>query len=778
VADMAGTTHLARQTFSLGQSRAAVDAEPGAIGQYALNALYLNVGGGRFLEIARLAGVDRTDWTWSVLFGDFDNDGWQDLHVTNGMLRDFANADLIARMRRADSPAQAALIARRSPVLAQENLAFRNTGALRFEETSAAWGLQDDGVSFGAVAADLDGDGDLDLVYTNLDRPVSLFRNDSDAARVSIVLRGRGANPFAVGARVIGTTSAGSSARQVTLARGTLSSAPAEVHFGLGRDTALARLEIHWPDGRVQVAENLPENRRYVFQQPPAPFGPAAPPGPPAGLFRDITAGTDLVGVRLGRRSEAGKLQPLLPLQRPAVGPGIAAGDADGDGDPDIYFAGSPGALYLNEGDGRFIPDPRPQPWNAETAGTETTPLWFDADGDGDLDLLVPRADDTIAARAPTSAARLYLNDGAGVFQVAPADRFPAIDGNASVAAAADFDGDGDLDLFIGGATKAGRYPLPAGSRLLENRRGVFVPSPLPIARGLSELGRVTGALWADVNGDHWPDLVVVAEWAPLRLFLNQAGRGLVDATDRTGCAAIEGWWRALTPADVDGDGDIDLIAGNIGLNTSYQATVTEPVRLYFGDFDESGASQILEAYFERGRLLPRRNYATLVRMFPTLRRQFQGAADFGRASLDEIFVLDDALKLEATQLAHGVFLNDGTGRFEFRELPRLAQAAPVNAIAARDFDGDGCVDLLLVQNDASPPPEVPRFDGGRGLFLHGHGDGTFTPLRPEESGIDLPEPVRSLVLADLNGDAQDEVLLASEDGRLRVLAVRETKPQ
>lgn len=712
VADMAGTTHLKRQTFSLGQGAAAADMERSAAPQYPVNALYLNTGGARFLEIARLAGVARTDWTWAPLFADFDNDGWQDLFVTNGMVRDFANTDLIARLRRAETSAQAAQIAKSSPVLAEGNLAYRNTGTLRFADTTAAWGLQDVGVSFGAVAADLDGDGDLDLVYTNFERPVSLYRNNSEARRITIVLRGRGANPSTAGARLIGTTSAGLAARQIILSRGALSSTPTEVQFGLGHDAALARLEIHWPDGRVQVAENLAANTRSTFEQPAAPAAALVAPPPPAPLFREVSAVAERADADRPRGAGGVGTQPLRPLRRPVAGPGLGAADVDGDGDLDVSF--TPG----------------------------------DAGGEP----------------------RLYLNDGQGVFGAAPVGQSPGVAANNAITATADFDRDGDPDTFVGGTTVPGCYPLPDFSRLLENQNGTLVDVTGKLAPALAGVGRVTAAVWADVNGDGWLDLVIAAEWSPIHVFLNQQGHSFGEAPDSASCASQVGWWRTLAVADVNSDGHPDLIAGNLGLNTDYRATVAEPARLYYGDFDESGTHQIVEAYFEDGQLLPRRNYAVLTGAMPVLRRQFRTATAFGRATLEDLFPLDGALQLEANQLASGVFLNDGHGRFTFHELPQLAQAAPVNAIAARDFDSDGFVDLLLVQNDYSPPADVPRFDGGRGLFLRGRGDGTFVPLLPGESGLDLPDPQVALAVADFDGDGRPDVAIMGGDGTLRVL--------
>ncbi|MEO6995554.1 MAG: FG-GAP-like repeat-containing protein [Lacunisphaera sp.] len=781
VADMAGTTHLKRQTFSLGQRDAAALMERTPTPQYAQNALFLNDGKGRFLEIAQLAGVARTDWTWAPIFGDFDNDGWEDLFVTNGMVRDFSNADLIARQGQAASRAQAVGLVKRSPALQEENLMFHNTGHLRFEDVTAAWGLRDVGVSFGAVAADLDRDGDLDLIYANYDGTVSLYRNDSQAHRVAIDLRASGANRFAVGARLFATTATGRQSRRLTLSRGALSSTLAEACFGLGTADHLARLEIDWPDGRVQIAENLAANYRYTFDEPSTPV-PSQPPARPlaaatvAPVFSDVTAQTGLGFVVHESPVDEFKDQPLLPMRRQSLGAGIACADVNGDGYADLYFTGGngqAGILYLNRGDGTFAPDAQTQPWDQPGAGGTMAPLWITAGTSRAPDLVVTNSGIGLPAGDPESADRLYLNDGTGKFHAAAATLWPGVPGPSSVVVAADFKHDGRLGLFVGGTYLPGRYPETSTSRLLENRDGGFYPVAPEFAPALATLGRVTAAIWSDVNNDGWPDLLVATEWGPIRLFLNQQGHGLKEATDAAGLSARTGWWNSIEAADVNNDGNMDYIVGNVGLNTPYQASPAAPARLYYGDFDGSGQNQILEGYYEDGRLLPRRTRDAIVKAMPFLGRTYPTKAKFGAATLGDLFPLDQALALSANEFSSGVLLNDGHGHFEFRALPRLAQVAPIFGLAARDFDGDGVVDLLLVQNFHGPQPGVVRFDGGRGLLLRGRGDGSFEPVPSAESGIDLPGEGRGLAVLDLNRDGWPDAVVTRIDAPAVALANR-----
>ncbi len=778
VADMAGTTHLRRQTFSLGQHDAAALMERTSPPQYAQNALYLNDGTGRFLEIAQLAGVARTDWTWAPVFGDFDNDGWEDLFVTNGMVRDFSNADLIARQGQAASRAQAIALVKRSPALQEENLMFRNTGQLRFEDVTAAWGLRDVGVSFGAVAADLDGDGDLDLIYANYNGAVSLYRNDSQANRVAIELRAAGANRFAVGARLFATTTAGRQSRRLTLCRGALSSTLSEACFGLGTAEHLVRLEIDWPDGRVQTVENLAANRRYTFDEPssPEPLSRAPAAAPVAPIFSDVTAHTGLGFVVRESPVDEFKDQPLLPMRRQSLGAGVACADVDGDGHTDIYFTGGngqAGKLYLNRGDGTFAPDAQAQPWDEAGPGGTMAPLWIEAGGRRVPDLVVTNSGIGSPPGDPACGDRLYLNDGMGKFHAASANVWPGDPGPSSVVVAADFKHDGRLGLFVGGTYRSGRYPETSTSRLLENRDGGFFPVAPEFAPALATLGRVTAAIWSDVNNDGWPDLLVATEWGPIRLLLNQQGRGLEEATGAAGLATRTGWWNSIEAADVNNDGNMDYIVGNLGLNTPYQASPPAPVRLYYGDFDGSGQNQILEGYYEDGRLLPRRTRDVIVKAMPFLGRTYPTKAKFGAAALDEIAPLDEALALEANEFSSGVLINDGRGHFEFRELPRLAQVAPIFGLAAGDFDGDGVVDILLAQTFHGPQPGVVRFDGGRGLLLRGRGDGSFDPVPSADSGVDLPGEGRGLAVLDLDGDGWPDAVVTRIDAPAVALANR-----
>lgn len=773
--DMAGSTHHRRQTFALGNGDAAASMARLSPPQHALNALYLNTGNRSFVELSQLAGIARTDWTWSPLFGDFDNDGWQDLFITNGMIRDLSHADLIKRLNQTASRPHAIAHVRNSPIRNENNWAFRNNTRLGFDNVTAQWGLDHEGVSFGAAAADLDRDGDLDLIYNNLDAPPSLLRNDSAANRVVVLLRQPGPNPHAIGATVVATTSAGSQTRRLTLAHGALSSTLPEALFGLGTDSKIEQLEIRWPDGRADSATNLAANYRYTFRRPAA-NAPAANPTPclsQAPTFTDVTSEIGLSHRHESETFDETAAQPLLPMRRQTLDAGLAFGDANGDGLVDLYLAGGyqrPGKLFLLQKNGVFAPSAtQPTHQDIQAPSREIAPLWLDADRGGTIDLLLTTGG-VEHANSPPPPEPSHLLD-------ATSTGAPILAPDSAAVAAADFDQDGDLDLFLGGSTLPGRYPLFHKSVILENRGGHFAPLPSSRAPAIDSLAHATSALWSDADGDGWLDLIVAEEWGAVRLFLNRSGTAFEEITETAGFAGHTGLWRSVQAGDIDRDGDTDYLVGNLGLNTPYLASPQAPARLYYGDFDDSGTSHILEAYYEDGRLLPRRSLAELGKAMPLIQGLYASTTEFAQAALEDIVFLDQALALEATQLAHGVWINNGKAQFHFRPLPPLAQSAPVFGAAIQDFDGDSLPDLLLAQNVHGVPPQAPRFRGTNGLLLRGRGDGHFEPLAPNESGVWIEGEGRGLATADWNHDGWPDAVFTQSNGPLTALQNAARKP-
>ncbi len=756
VADMAATTRSKdhRGMAKLRTGLTENDQRPKAAPQFMRNALLLGTGAGRVLEAAFLAGLDATDWTWSVRLEDLDNDGRLDAYFTNGMVRELHGTDLLARAMTFESGAERIKLTKASPPLAERHLAFRNLGDLRFENVSAAWGLDHLGIGFGAAFGDLDGDGDLDLVFVSYEGEVTVCRNDSDSGHaVMIDLRGTASNRFGIGAVMRAETAAGTQVRTLTLARGYLSTSEPAVHFGLGDATSIKSLRVEWPSGRTQTFTDLAADRRYTISEPAEPAVLATRAASPAPLFTEVTQQAQLKLLNHERPpNPAGKEQPLpFRLNRP--GPPATFADLDGDGQDDLVVggvAGEAGQLLSNLGDGQFLAYGS-SAFSDAAALADGPILALDVDADGDLDLLITKAG---AQPAPP---RLLLNDGRGRFTPAPADMISPLPMSVGAAAAADFEHNGRLGVFLGGRAVPGDFPSPPQSALLASRDGRLVDVTAEFAPALATRGMVTAALWSDVDGDGWADLLVAYDWGPIACYRNVGGKKLEDVSEKLGfTAAGTGWWRSLVAADFNGDGRPDFAVGNTGLNTRYRASAAEPAVLYTHVVHDGSAPQLVEAQAEGGKYYPLSSRETLLKSFPTLARRFATAESYARATIEEIFpaaTLAAATKLSATELRSGVFLSQPDGTYRFTPLPRLAQIAPIHGMVAGDFDGDGRTDLAVVGNSYAPPPETGRFDGGVGWLLRGDGKGRFTPIPPAESGFIVPGDARALALADLNQD-------------------------
>ncbi len=746
--------------------------------QYMRNALYLNAGSGRFLEAAFLTGLANTDWTWSLKFADLDNDGRIDLYGTNGMTHDQINSDLVAKADALKDPEKKAAFWRATPPKRDPNFAFRNLGDLRFSPIAAEWGLDFTGVSYGAAFADFDGDGDLDLAVASLEDPVRIYRNESSSGHLlKIRLKGGKRNSHGIGAKVTVETDAGIQVRCLTSCQGYASANEPVLHFGLGDATKVKRLTVRWPLGAEQSFEDLPADRFLVITEPENAT-PVPPAAPSPTWFASSTALSAYKHVE--NNFDDFKVQELLPHRLSRLGPGMAWGDVDRDGDEDVFLGGASGQgsiLALNDGKGGFTQSPQPQFANKEMGTFEDMgALFLDADSDGDLDLYVASGGFDPRPNTLFLRDRLYRNDGKGNFAIDLHATSNLRDSGGPVAAA-DFDRDGDLDLFVGGRVIRTRYPLTPNSRLLRNDDGKFVDVSDTIAPGLRLTGLVTGALWSDYDGDGWVDLLVTHEWGPVAVWKNQEGK-LVNASASAGTKDLLGWWTGIAGGDLDGDGDIDYAVGNLGLNTKYHASKDKPYLLYFGDLDGSGAPRIVEACHEGGILYPVRGKSCSTRAMPSLGKKFSTFHAFASATLPEIYSpknLDTAYRLTINELASGVLLNDGKGRFTFRPLPRIAQVSAVFGLAFHDWDADGRLDLALSQNFYSPQAETGNVDGGLGMVLRGRGDGTFDTLRVDQSGLLLPGDAKALALTDLNGDTRPDLVATVNSSTPKVFLNRTT---
>jgi hypothetical protein len=803
-ADMAPTTHFMSKLMmgDMNESRWFLEsAEPR---QYMRNALYLNTGTPRFLEAAFLAGVASTDWTWSVKFGDLDCDGRPDLFVTNGTANHSFDPDLTRELRaleeeqarRGLDPAAAWAeqwsLYRKVPPRRERNLALRNGGDLHFEDATQAWGLGLEGISFGAALADLDRDGDLDLVVSNVGDPVSIYRNGTASQRLAVRLEGTLSNRWGIGSIVALETPAGRQVQELYATRGYMSANEPLLHFGLGGERNVRELSVRWPSGHDQVFRDLAAGYLYTITEPSVrepsssestarPHGALPSPQPE---LREVALerGFDS-GARPERPYDDYRREPLLPAKLSTPGPGLAWGDADGDGRDDLYVGGSAGQsgqLLLAQADGRFRAAAEGA-WAADRDCEDTAALWLDADGDGDLDLYVASGGAECEPGDPMLRDRLYLAQGGGRFERAPAGSLPRVYDSTGALAAADFDRDGDLDLFVGARSVPGRYPETPISRLLRNDGGSFADATAELAPGLEQVGLVSAALASDADGDGWIDLMVALDWGPIAYWRNAGGR-LADHTASAGLADRTGWWTALAGADLDGDGDIDYVALNAGLNTKYKATNEEPALLYYGAFDASGRKELIEAKAGAEGLLPVRGLSCSSSAMPFIKEKLPTYHEFASAKLAEIYepsALERAQVFRANTLESGVLVNergaDGSVRFGWQPLPRLAQVSQGQGVVAADLDGDGACDVALLHNFFDREPETGRWDGGLGLVLRGDGRGGLEPVPPAVSGFVAPGDARALTVCDADGDGRPE-LVASRNGE-RLLFFAPARP-
>lgn len=755
--------------------------------QYARNTLQLNRGGGRFSEIGYFAGVQATDWSWAPLLVDLDDDGRKDLFVTNGIYRRPNDLDYInyvgnqavqASLARGVTKENLALLDS-MPRIALANHLFRNEGSYRFANIAERWGVAQPGFSNGAAYADLDNDGALDLVVNSLNAPAAIYRNRARELTahswLSVTLRGEGKNSAGIGARLLATAGGVTQMLEQVPTRGFLSSVDPRLHFGFGNAVQGDSLVVIWPDRRMQVVKPLPLNRFLTLDQRDATlrWAPPAPASPP--LMADVS---DELGTPV-RHAENDFLdydrEPLMPHRLSTEGPALASGDVNGDGLDDLFVGGAKwqaGALLVQRGNGTFHQVPQPA-IAADSLSEDVDAAFFDADGDGDLDLYVVSAGNEFWGDAEALADRLYVNDGRGNF-VHATSALPAFRENGGCVVPGDFDGDGDMDLFVGSRVVSREHGHTPASHLLQNDgRGTFTDVTAELAPALAKAGMVSSGGWIDYDQDGKLDLVVAGEWMPVRLFRQEGGK-FVERTREAGLAGSEGWWNSVTVADLNGDRRPDLVLGNLGLNSYVHASVDRPARLYVGDYFNTGSLKQILTFYKGTTSFPVAGRDELVKLMPPLRQRYPSYKAFGAATVEDILPAAERSKgvvLQARTLASAVAIGGEKG-FALQPLPPEAQFFPVYAALARDFDGDGKVDLLLGGNFYGVTPVYGRYDAGYGLLLRGAGDGSFSSVDMWTSGVRVDGEVRALVLVRGAG-GRESVAVARNNDSLLLLRAR-----
>ncbi|MEQ8702672.1 MAG: VCBS repeat-containing protein [Phaeodactylibacter sp.] len=776
VVDMASSDHFRSKT-NMGSMQPEVFWASVANGkhyQYMFNTLQLNNGNGSFSDIGQLAGISKTDWSWSILLADFDNDGWQDISITNGIQRDIRNNDFLNKVRQMAKAGQKEFrvmnLVNMVPSNPLPNYFYHNQGDFTFENKAADWGMDDPNFTHGAAYADFDLDGDLDMVMNSNDMEGLIYENRWGNARhyLRVKLTGDAQNRQALNSKVTIKYGDQVQLREATFTRGYLSASEPILHFGLGEAAKIDELTISWFDGTETVLQDVEADQLLSVD-----YKKVERSTPQAELLPEpLFAVAEAPAFRHQENDfDDYSREILLPHKQSTNGPALASADVNGDGKEDFYVggaAGQAGVLFLQQADGTFAPAPQ-QPWSADLGHEDVGALFFDADGDADADLYVASGGSEWAPGSQRYADRLYLNDGQGHFKAAPSGTLPTLFESGQAVAAGDYDSDGDLDLFIGGRIVPGKYPAPANSYLLRNDKGKFTDVTAEVAEGLNPMGLVTDAIFSDYDNDGDADLLMVGEWMPFTVLNNNSGV-FENHTAQSGMAQTGGWWWSIAEGDFDGDGDMDYMAGNLGKNAKFKASAEKPFLVYQSDFDENGSNDVVLAGYYKGKQVPVRGRECSSEQMPFIAEKFPTFEGFASASLEDIYSqqsLKKANKREVHSFYSTVFINMGNGQFEQHKLPVQAQFAPVQDIKVTDIDQDGNLDALLVGNLYGAEVETVRYDAGTGLCLMGDGMGGFRALTVQESGWYTPHDARRIAL--LNG----KILIANNNDQLQLFEPR-----
>ncbi len=733
-----------------------------------------------FSEIGKLAGIHATDWSWSVLLADFDNDGWKDMHITNGIGRDFINGDFLEFSNQVFNnnqtrKEQQEAIRNKLAALKHVNLPnylYINQHNYTFTDASEKAGIDEPSMSNGAAYADLDNDGDLDLVVNNISKKAFVFINNTIQKNKSVTnhflglrLKGDSLNTRGFGTKVFVYNNSRAQMQEENPVRGYFSSVDQQLVFGLGKYDRVDSLVAIWPDNKKQVIKNITADTFLTLSWQNADENRPAAPIKVTTLFSDITSASGILYRHHDNSYNDFAIQRLLPQKYSQLGPFITTGDINNDGVADFFIGEGfnfSGKIFTQQKNHSFSSRNLVDSIKMEE---DLDCILFDADNDGDSDLLITCGDIQFQENSVYYKPRLYVNDGRGNFRL-QSNAIPAsVKTIAGCVSAGDYDGDGDMDLFIGGRVSK-NYPTPPRSFILENNKGVFTDVTVKVCPALQTPGMITSAVWADFDNDKQVDLIIAGEWMPVRFFKNNHSV-LQEVTTATGLTRMNGMWRSLIAADIDNDGDPDLIAGNLGLNCDYNVSAAEPMQLFATDLDGNGSIDPVFFYYIKEKngkkySVPGIGRSQFSDQVPAIKKQFLLYKDYAHASFNEIFkgkTKDNLLQLHCEETRSCYFENIGNGKFIKHPLPIEAQFAPVNAIICDDLDGDGFKDLLLAGNEYQEEVITGRYDASYGCFLRGSSKKVFTPVSPVKSGFIL------------KGDVKDMAIIRSSNGEKLILA-------
>jgi hypothetical protein len=765
--------------------------------QYFTNTLFLNRGNGIFSEIAQLAGVGSTDWSWTNFFADLDNDGWKDIFIANGLMRDIRDFDTAIEFSKEietaihqyliknPNPEDISIweivdmqkVLRIPPSEKLHNYAYRNNGDLTFTKMTEKWGFEQKTFANGAAYADLDNDGDLGMVINNINDIASVYQNnaeeklDNNYLRVKPVADEKGSSVF--GTKIWIESEQIMQFFEISNVRGMYSTSEHIAHFGTGEIDKIDQLTVKWPDGRTNIKKNVKTGQVVeIFYSKSEPEIPENKDHTEP-IFENISDQLGIDHKHVENIFDDFSKQFLLPYKMSELGPNLAVGDFNGDGLEDFFVggaAGQSGTLFRQNRDGAFVLM-ESETLNNDMAHEDMGAAFFDADSDGDLDLYVVSGGNEFRPRSSLYQDRLYMNDGAGEF-TRTENWIPIMNISGSKVYPQDFDNDGDMDLFLAGRHLPWSYPDPESSRILVNQGDKFENLTKNIAPGLSSIGIVNDAIWVDFNQDDQTDIVLAGEWMPVTFFLNEGGK-FRNVTAEYGLDNKTGWWFSLESADFDQDGDMDLVAGNFGLNSKYFGTTKEPFEVFYYDFDNNGIRDIVLAYNNSDKKYPYRRRKDAAIQLPGINEKFRTFTSYAEADLYEIYGrenLQRALHFQANTFESMYIENKGNGAFEFQPLSIEAQFSAVNDILIGDYNNDTNLDILIAGNMYGTEVRTPRNDAGMGLFLAGNGKGKFQTMTGLESGFFVPYDVKSM--AEIKAGSSSYILIGCNNDYLRIFKV------